>query len=233
MKTQLCLLLSACLLFGAAASARGEETKTKAAQEPTVEEMMAKFVKLGPGVYAVEKDKKGRILSCIVVGQSRISTVLGKGKGLEVARQKADLDSSAQFVKWLKEEVTVKLSSDEETVVLMEGTEGDAKDSTTESGKSVDRNSKKMESVSKGLVRGLQIIYKDVNRDGKNYTLVKGWKADNANGVKRLQAELASDQPNSRSGQKGAQQRPNAKAEDKRIDNDSAASDDAADYLKK
>jgi hypothetical protein len=39
----------------------------------------------GPGVSSVVRDEKGRILSVLVVGRSRISTVLGAGKGKEVA----------------------------------------------------------------------------------------------------------------------------------------------------
>ena len=231
MKTQVCMLLTVGILCGAIASARGEDAKSGESSKPSVEEAMAKFIKLGPGVYSIKKDKKGRILSCITIGQARVSTVLGKGKGLEIARQKADLDSSGQFVKWLKENVTINLSSDDETVVLMEGTEGGSSDSLSESGKAVEKSSKKMQAVSQGLVRGLEVIYKDVDGDGKTFTLVKGFKADNANGAKRLRAELASDQPNSKAGHKKDQRKP-AKPVDKTINSEKAISDNAADYLK-
>ncbi len=79
---------------------------------PSVEEQMAKLAALGPGVHKIQKGKKGQITSCVVVGQARISTALGKAKGLELARDKANLDCSAQFVKWLKEEASVYQSSD-------------------------------------------------------------------------------------------------------------------------
>ncbi len=68
-------------------------TKDKDAK---VKKALSKIAQLGPGVHAIKKDGKGRITSCIVVGQSRISTVLGKAKGLQNARMKARLDASAQ-----------------------------------------------------------------------------------------------------------------------------------------
>ena len=199
---------------------------------PSVDEQFARLVNLGPGVHNIQKDKKGRITSCIVIGQGRISTVLGKGKGMEVARQKANLAASAEFVKWLKEEVSVFSSNDDETVVLMEGTEGANEDTLKEAGKSVEKSSSKMESISKGLVRGLVLIHKDVNGDDKVYTIVKGWKADTADGAKKLSADLASDEPES--GKNGSRKNSAGSSKgDKEIESSSATSDDAADFLPK
>ena len=50
-------------------------------------------------------------------------------------------------------------------------------------------------SVSEGLVRGLQVLY--VKTDGENKTLsvLKGWKADTAEGAKRVAANLTKDDP--------------------------------------
>jgi hypothetical protein len=218
------------ILCAVVASVHGQDVTGNEPEKPSVDEVMAKFIKLGPGVYAIKKNRQGRITSCVAVGQARISTVLGKGKGLEVARQKADLDASAQFVKWLKEEVTVNLSSDEETVILLEGAESGEDDSFAESGKSVEKTSRKMQSVANGLIRGMQIIYKDVDGEGRTYTLIKGWKADNSEGVKRLRADLASDRPRSNAGEK-KDQPTTASTNDKQIDSEGVASDDAADYL--
>ena len=47
---------------------------------PSVKENFAKIATLGPGVHNIQKDKKGHITACVVVGQARISTVLGKTK---------------------------------------------------------------------------------------------------------------------------------------------------------
>lgn len=225
------LVVFTLLLGGQASQAQDEEE-----DGPTKEEQMAKLVELGPGVHAIQKNKKGHITACMVVGQARISTSLGKAKGLELARNKANLDCSAQFVKWLKEEISLYESNDEETVILLEGEEGSDDDSLKESGKSVEKSSKKMESLSKGLVRGLQVLHKDVDGEGKTFTIIKGWKADTAEGVKKVSADLASDEPESKESKKGsdtASKEPKEKKIDKDIESSSATSDDAADFLPK
>src|SRR5262249_57301800 len=56
----------------------------------------------GPGVSNVVRDKKGRILSVLIVGRSRLSTVLGAAKGQEVAAQRASLMADARFVQRLR-----------------------------------------------------------------------------------------------------------------------------------
>lgn len=206
---------------------------------PSIEEQMAKIAALGPGVHSIQKDKKGRITACVVVGQARISTALGKAKGMENARDKANLACSAEFIKWLKEEVNVYQSNDEETVILLEGSEEGEDESLKESAISVDKSSKKMESLSKGLVRGLQVLHKEVDGDGKTYTVVKGWSADTADGVKKVATDLASDESESKDSKN---KKPTGEAggktsKDKKIDKDieggSATSDDAAKFLPK
>ncbi len=169
-----------------------DKTK-KVDTSPSTEEQMAKLVALGPGVHNVKKDKKGRIVSCIVVGQSRISTALGKAKGLEVARDKAGLACSAEFVKWLKEDVKIFQSTEDETIILLTGEEGGENESILESAKAVEKSTKKIESVSTGLIRGLLVLHKEVDSADKTYTIVKGWKADTADAVKRIDDKSPKD----------------------------------------
>jgi hypothetical protein len=228
------ILLTVCtLLLGGQVSQAQEED-----DGPSVEEQMATLVALGPGVHNIQKNKKGNIRAFVVVGQARISTSLGKNKGLELARNKANLACSAEFVKWLKEEVSVYESNDEETVILLEGSEEGDGESLTESGKSVEKSSRKMESLSKGLVRGLQLIHKEVDGDGKTYTIIKGWKADTAEGTKKIAADLASDEPATNNKKSGKTTSPEKSSEakkkiDKEIESGSTTSDDAADFLAK
>ena len=223
-------LLVCTLLLGGQVSRADEE------DGPSVEEQMAKIAALGPGVHNIQKNKKGNITAFVVVGQARISTSLGKAKGLELARNKANLACSAEFVKWLKEEVSVYESNDEETVILLEGSEEGDDESLSESGKSVEKSSKKMESLSKGLVRGLQLLHKEVDGDGKTYTVIKGYKADTAEGAKKVASDLASDEPESKEPNK---KKPTVEAGgkkkriDKEIESGSVTSDDAAEFFPK
>lgn len=199
-------------------------------EKPSTEERLAKIAKLGPGVHAIKKDKKGQIVSCLVVGQARISTALGKAKGLEIARDKANLAASAEFVKWLKEDVAVYQSSEDESVILIEGAEDADDDTLKESGKAVEKNSTKMESVSKGLVRGLQPLYKAVDGDGKTYTIIKGWSLKNSDATKEVASDSLNDNPKSRkNGKRAAAKKP--KNIDKDIESDSVVSDDADSFL--
>lgn len=204
---------------------RGLVAADDAGAKPEV--VLSRLVELGPGVHAIKKDKKGRILSCVVVSQARISTALGKAKGLEVARDKANLAAAAEFVKWLKEEVTIRQTSDEETVTLIEGSEGGDNETLKESGKAIERTSKKIESISSGLVRGLQLIHKEVDADGKTYSIVKGWKADTAQGLKNIAADQASDKPGTGRTPRTADKTKLAKE----IEGSKVTSDDAKDFL--
>ena len=196
---------------------------------------MKRIAALGPGVHEVQKDKKGQITSCIIVGQARISTASGKTKGIELARDKANLDCSAQFVKWLKEEVSVYQSNEDETIILMEGSEEKENDSLKESAKSVEKSSKKMESVSKGAVRGLQMLHKETDGNGKTYTVVKGFKASNLDALKKLSEDLKSDEPSSKKngGSESGSAESKKKKNDKEIESDSATAGDAGDFLPK
>lgn len=197
-------------------------------EAPSAEAKMAKLVELGPGVHAIKKDKKKRIISCVVVGQARISTALGKSKGLEIARNKANLDASAQFVKWLNDDIVLQEASEDESITLMEGSEGEEGDTLSESGMSIEKNSKKMETVSKGLVRGLQLLHKQVDGNGKTYSVVKGWKAETSEGAKEISEGRSDDSSEKSSG--GGKTKTKA-SKDKEIESDSSTSDDADEFL--
>jgi len=74
------VLTIALAVAAGAVTARAGDNK-----DDEVAKAMSKIAQTGPGVYAVKKDDRGRIKSCVVVGQARISTVLGKAAGLEAA----------------------------------------------------------------------------------------------------------------------------------------------------
>lgn len=203
----------------------------------SVEDELKNIAQLGPGVHKIVKDKKGRIVSCIVVGQARISTVLGKSKGIELARKKADLQCSAAFVKWLDEKVKVVESDTEEVTELIEGEEGGAEDKTKESGKSATKYSSMTERISNGLVRGLQVIYTETNSEEKTYTVVKGWNAKQATALKKVSKDLAADEPeDAESGRKSKEnggKKDQAEQADKQIKDRSNVASDADEFFPK
>jgi hypothetical protein len=153
----------------------------------------SKVAEAGAGVYNIEFDPKGRIVSMLAVGTSRISTVLGAAKGKEIARQRASLQADAEFIKFLKAEVSIHEKTDDETVLFLEGNEGNDKDAVNESGKSIEKTATKMDRTAKGLIRGMQIVHVEIVSADKTYYLVKKWKLKSSEAVKKVEAGLKED----------------------------------------
>lgn len=190
-----------------------------------------KLVALGPGVHKIKKNGTGAVVSLVTVGQGRISTALGKAKGVERARRIAALSADAEFSKWLKSKVTIAESEDSEEIILLENAGGEV---PKESGKAVEKTSRKMELFSEGLLRGLQVIYVDQDPDSETLTVIKGWKADTAEGAKRVAALMADEsEPAAGSsasvGDRGATK--SGGGEGKPYAKKSTSSDEAGDFL--
>lgn len=205
-------LICSLVLFALLGLTSVTQAEDKADDE--VAKAMSKIAQLGPGVHAIKKDNKGRITSCVVVGQSRISTVLGKAKGLETARDRAKLDASGQFVKWLNEKVSIYQKSEDESILFIEGSEDNDKEALKESGKAVEKTTKKIESLSQGLIRGFQVLHVEVSDKDKSYTIVLGWDAKTARAV---QGVKEANGPGSKTGGDPKQFLPDKKIEDKKV----------------
>ena len=149
--------------FNAAIASADEKKEGAESKAASVEEQMDNLVKQGPGIHNIKKDDKGRVQSLILVGQSRISTVLGASKGKEVARKRAEQSAKAAFVKWLGEAVVVCENSANETTIFMTGEESKDKDVMSEAGKAVEKTSDTYKSVAAGLVRGLTVLHSELN----------------------------------------------------------------------
>jgi hypothetical protein len=204
-----CWILTIALAVAAgAATGRADSNK-----DGEVARAMSKIAQLGPGVYAVKKDDQGRIKTCVVVGEARISTVLGKAQGLETARTRARLAAAAEFRKWLNEKGTVYEKCEAETITLIEGTAGGDKDVLKKSGKAVEKTTTRYETVAEGLVKGLQVLHVEVSGDDKTYTVVLGWDAETAKAAGTVDGD-------------------GKKAGDRKLDSKSATSDDARKFIK-
>jgi hypothetical protein len=93
-----------------------------------------------------------------------------------------------------------------------------------------------MESVAKGAVRGLQMLHKETDGDGKTYTVVKGFKASNLDALKKLSEDLKSDESASKKnggGSDSGSAEGKKKKNDKEIESGSATAGDAGDFLPK
>ena len=159
--------------------------------------------------------------SCVIVGQSRISTVLGTAKGLEIAKKRAKMNAQSEFVRWMKTSVAaVQLMSDSSLVVL----KGNDK-TISETGKAVELTSDNVSTLSEGVVRGMTII--GVHQDGKTetITIVYGWTpknaalAEEAKDVNRQPGD-SSTEPTGRPAERGP------------VNSKTTVSDEAKDFLK-
>ena len=209
----------------AAADEKKEGAEPKAV---SVEEQMDNLVKQGPGIHNIKKDDKGRVKSLVVVGQSRISTVLGATKGKEVARKRAEQSAKAAFVKWLGESVMVCENSENETTMFIQGEESNDKNAMSEAGKAVEKNTDTYKSVAAGLVRGLQLLHSDVNAEDKECTVVYGWSLANAKSAKDTATHdpgIDDKPPASDSGEK----KPN---DQKKLHSQKSTSPEAEEFLK-
>jgi hypothetical protein len=152
------------------------------------EDKVGQLAQVGPGVSNIKRDAKGRIQSCVVVGQARIPLVLGKAKGLQIARTNARLSCEAEFVRWLRTDVDMHVKNEQETILFLEGKEDNDKNALRESGKSVDKTTQQFKAKSKGLVRGLQVLGVVQDAKDQTLTLVMGWSAQTAAATKQIEA---------------------------------------------
>jgi len=221
------------LLFAFYAAIASADDKKEGAElaEPkaaSVEEKMDTFVKQGPGIHNIKKDGKGRVQSLIVVGQSRVSTVLGANKGKELARKKAEQSAKAAFVKWLGEAVVICESAENETTLFLQGEEGNDKNALSEAGKAVEKSTDTYKSVAAGLVRGLTVLHSDLNAEDKECSVVLGWSLVNAKSAKDTATHdpgIVKKSPASDSGEKKPK-------DSKKIRSQKATSPEAEEFLK-
>lgn len=177
-----------------------------------------KLVKLGTGVHKVKCDKKGRIKTCVIVASSRISTVLGNTKGIAIAQKRAALAAKAEFVKWLKVDIEIRENSEDESTLFIEGSEENDELALRESGKSLEKTTETINSISKGLISGLELIHKQVNSDDKELILVYGWSAETAAAIREM--EKNKNQSSSKKKEKRLSGKKNIK--DKSVTSDNA-----------
>jgi hypothetical protein len=135
------------------------------------------------------KAENGRLKSLKVVGQDRISTVLGAAKGLQTAQKRASLKANAAFVEWMKNNVASVSGTGDETIITLQGDGANV----SEQGKNTETTREAVTQAAAGLVRGLTLVAKDQTAD--TLTLVYSWSPEKANLAKGAQKENQSDQP--------------------------------------
>jgi hypothetical protein len=176
------------------APVKDQATAATAPKSP-LDAIIDKYVDSGiDGVVDVMQDKNGAITKVVIVGAAPISTVLGAADGLLTARREARLRAAGKFRQFLKEKVSIEEKTETERVVKLETKEtgGDL----TESGKKISKNTEKYQTVSEGMVKGLQVLgFKTVslNEKEKVYVMICGWDSATSKAVSGLAKDLDSD----------------------------------------
>jgi hypothetical protein len=161
----------------------GQEQETKAKK-------LERAVGQGTGVLDV-KDENGVVKYVSVVGQVRISTVLGLSKGIITAKRRASLLADAAFVEWMSSKVKTVAKVGDSTIVMLEGAEGPEVDQFKEEGKSEEITKQNVKRIAEGIIRGMVTAAYDQDGEAKIYTTVKVWNPKTALAAAKAQKQNA------------------------------------------
>ena len=155
----------------------------------TPEQIVQRIAELGPGVHEVKTEANGKLKSVKVVGQARISSVLGKAKGMEIAQQRAKASAQQAYIEWLKTHVKSVSVSGDETIITLDGDGSGVK----EQGKGSENTTNDITAKAAGIIRGLALVGKHVDADGGMLTLVYAWSPARAAEAKEAAAANSDD----------------------------------------
>lgn len=169
MKTQLkiTMAIAAMMITAQFSNVLGAEAESKA-------QKLERAKGQGTGVLDV-RDEKGIIKYVSVVGQNRISTVLGASKGIIIAKKRASTFADAAFVEWMRSNVKTVTKVGDDTVMMLQGAEGPEVDQVLEEGKSEEITKQNVKRIAQGVIRGMVTAAYDQDGETKIYTLVKVW----------------------------------------------------------
>ena len=176
------------------AQASADGAKSDPAPTSPADAFINKYIDSGvDGVVDIRTDKNGAINRVVVVSAVPLSTVLGAADGLLTARREARLRAAGKFRQFLKEKVSIEEKSETERIVKLES---EKSSDLTESGKKISKFSDKYQTVSEGMVNGLQTLgFKTVSLNPKEkvYVLVCGWDAETSKAAGDLGKALDKD----------------------------------------
>lgn len=189
--TTLKLTITAALLFaGHIGMAENPADATAQENAAKTQDSIQELAELGPGVHRVKKTANNVFKSCVVVGQARISTVLGKSKGLEIAHRRAELQAESKFVSWLKTHASSVRSRGDEADFILKGD----RNNQSEDGAATEVSSESITSSAQGAIRGLSLIGSHRDLETSTLTLVYAWKPDFAKLADQVESAMEPNQ---------------------------------------
>ena len=167
------------------ALAKVEAAEKEALTTSEQEDALRKMFDAPAGVFAPEYDEDGILLRLKIKGEAEVTTGFHRVRGDRLARERADRLAKAAFVKFLKEEVSVR-ENDMEEVIIVE------KDGEEQAGyKNV--STRVIETRAQGLLRGLIVLVDQIEGEGRDRkaVVVFGWSKKLADAARTAQAEMA------------------------------------------
>jgi len=137
------------------------------------------------GVFDPEFDEDDILIRLKIKGEKEVTRTLAAARADRTARQSAEREAKAAFVKFLKEEVSVKENEKEEIIIIEKDGEEQAgyKNITT----------REIETKAQGLLRGLIVLVDHFEGEGANRkaVVIYGWSKKLADAARTAQAEMA------------------------------------------
>ena len=163
----------------------GVETAEKKALTPADEEALRKMLQAPAGVIDPEYGADGVLLRLKIKGAAPVAVGLRGPRAEGLAREKAERDAKAAFVKFLREEVSVRENEKEETIIV-------EKDGQEQAGYKMVAT-REFESRANGLLRGMIVLVDRFDDEGgdRTATVVFGWSKKLADAARTAQAEMA------------------------------------------
>lgn len=158
------------------------------------EEIDFKALSETQGVSKVILNKKKQIITVYVNGRAPISTTLGKTRGIEAARKRADQNANAELVKWLSSKVTIIEDTKDETITVIEGMENGEEGALQETAKAIEKSTTKFTAVAENMVRGLTVAHIEQNGEDKLMVVIKKLDVTMLGSIKNLQRNLNSEE---------------------------------------
>lgn len=180
------LLFAVVMCFSIPASARGEDVAAEetAALKNSLDAKSEALISAPVGVFDIEY-KDGNIVRLKIKGEADVPTSMRGSKGDRFARERANRDARAAFVKFLSENVV--FSESEAEGILIQEKNGD------ESSESVTASAKLYSSNSAALLKGLIALMDHLEGEGDRRTcvVVLGWSRKLVDAADTAKADMA------------------------------------------
>jgi|GEM_PF-1688028 len=157
----------------------------KKALLPEDEEALAEMLRTPAGVFDPEYNDDGILLRLKIKGEAAVPRTLGAARAEIQARQSAERNARAAFVRFLREEVSIQENEREEIIIV-------EKNGEEQSGFN-QVSTRVFESRANGLLRGLIVLEAGFSGEGaaRRAVVVYGWSQKLADAARTAQASMA------------------------------------------